>query len=138
MGPVGAGETVKIVNNMFGGTIAALIGQGFVMGMKAGADPALMAEVIGKSSGASWQLSGAFPRNVFTGSFKPGFFTELMFKDVGLALELGKATEVPLTLAQEAYQLYQKAIDAGFAREDYTAVVKPMEQTAGVEIRTEQ
>jgi 3-hydroxyisobutyrate dehydrogenase-like beta-hydroxyacid dehydrogenase len=80
-----------------------------------------MAEVIGKSSGASWQLAGAFPRQVFTGAFKPDFFTELMHKDVGLAVELGTAVGVEVSLAKLARQLYQAAISAGYARDDYTS-----------------
>ena len=136
LGPVGAGETVKIVNNVLSGIIAAAASQALTMGMKAGADVAQMAEVVGNSSGASWQLANAFPRNVFSGAFKPGFFTELMHKDVGLARELGVAMGVEMTLADEAYKLYQAAIDAGYNREDYTAVIKPIEQAVGIEVRT--
>jgi 3-hydroxyisobutyrate dehydrogenase len=138
IGPVGSGEVVKIVNNMLGAIITAATSEAFTMGVKAGVDPALMAEVVGKSSGASWQLANAFPRNIFSGAFQPGFFTELMHKDVGLALELGAETGVPVTLAETAHRLYTAAIEAGYGRADYTSVIRPIEQAAGVEVRVKQ
>jgi 3-hydroxyisobutyrate dehydrogenase len=136
LGPVGLGETVKIVNNVLGGIIAAAVSQALLMGVKAGADINQMTEVVGKSSGASWQLANAFPRNVYTGAFTPGFFTELMRKDIGLARELGEAMGVEMTLADAAYPLYTAALEAGYGREDYTAIIKPLEQALGVEVRT--
>jgi len=136
IGPVGSGEVVKIINNVLGATIAAITSQAMVMGVKAGVDPEVIAEVVGKSSGANWQLSGAFPRNVFSGAFKPGFFTALMNKDIGLALELGNELGVPITVAEEARKLYFAAIEAGYGRDDYTSIIRPLEDQAGVEVRS--
>ncbi len=136
IGPVGSGEVVKIINNVLGGTIAAITSQAMMMGVKAGVDPEVIAEVVGKSSGANFQLSGAFPRNVFNGSFKPGFFTALMNKDIGLALELGTELGIPLTVAEEARKLYFAAIEAGYGRDDYTSIIRPLEEQAGVEVRS--
>ncbi len=138
IGPVGSGEVVKIVNNMLGAVITAATAQAFTMGTKAGVDPELIFKVVNQSSGASWQLANAFPRNVFTGAFQPGFFAELMHKDVGLALELGQETGVEVSIAEAALKLYSAAIEAGFGRDDYTAVIRPMEQAAGVEVRVQE
>ncbi len=136
VGPyVGTGEVIKIVNNMLGGIIAAACAQALTMGVKAGADLAVMAEVVNKSSGASWQLANAFPRNVYSGAFQPGFFAELMHKDLGLAVELGETAGVPVSLAREAQELYTAALEAGYNQADYTAVIRPMEAAAGVEVR---
>ncbi len=135
IGPVGAGETVKIINNVLGAIIAAACSEALVMGVKAGLDPEMTAKIVGMSSGANWQLANAFPRNVFSGAFQPGFFTELMHKDVGLAMELGEENGVPMTMAAQARPIYQAALDAGFGRDDYTAIIRPIEQAAGVEVR---
>jgi len=135
VGPVGQGEVVKIVNNMLGAIITAATAEAFTMGVKAGGDPQVMAQIVGMSSGASWQLANAFPRNIFSGAFAPGFFTELMHKDVGLAIELGGANGVPVTLAEQAHQLYTAALEAGYGRDDYTSVIRPIEKIAGVEVR---
>src|SRR5205085_8535326 len=65
IGPNGAGEVVKIVNNILTGAIAAATSESFVLGVKAGADVDTMAKVIGVSAGASWQLSNQFPLRAF-------------------------------------------------------------------------
>src|SRR5579883_1094190 len=89
VGPNGTGEVVKIVNNILCGAIAASIAEAFTLGVKAGADVNTMAKIIGVSTGASWQLSNQFPLRAFQGNFQPGFMTDLLHKDLGLALELG-------------------------------------------------
>ena len=138
IGPSGSGEVVKLVNNILCGTIAASIAEAFVLGVKAGADVETMAKVIGVSSGASWQLSNQFPMRAFNGSFKPGFMTDLLHKDLGLALDLAAANETPLTMTAVARQMYEMTRAAGFGKDDYTALLKVLEQMTGVEVRTHQ
>jgi 3-hydroxyisobutyrate dehydrogenase len=136
VGPQGTGEVVKLVNNILVGTIAASIAESFVLGVKAGVDVETMAKIIGVSAGASWQLSAQFPLRAFNGSFQPGFMTDLLHKDLGLALELAaeKQTTVPMTAL--ARQLYEMARAAGYGREDYTSLLKVLEGMAGVEVRS--
>lgn len=136
VGPQGSGEVVKIVNNILVGAIAASIAEGFVLGVKAGADVEAMAKIIGVSAGASWQLANQFPLRAFNGSFQPGFMTDLLHKDLGLALDLAaeNSTAVPVTAL--ARQLYEMARAAGYGREDYTSLLKVLEQMAGVEVRS--
>jgi 3-hydroxyisobutyrate dehydrogenase len=136
IGPVGAGETIKIINNVLSAINAAASSQALVLGVKAGLDPETITKVVGLSSGASWQLGNAFPLRVFTGSFQPGFFTELMDKDIGLALDLGTANGVELTLAETARQLYTAALENGYGRNDYTSIIRPLEQAHGVKVRS--
>src|SRR5581483_11670955 len=107
VGPQGTGEAVKLVNNILVGTIAASIAESFVLGVKAGVDVDSMANIIGVGAGASWQLSARFPLRAFNGSFQPGVMTDLLHKDLGLALELAaeKQTSVPMTaLARQLYE----------------------------------
>lgn len=136
VGPQGAGEIVKLVNNMLTGTIAAAIAEAFALGVKAGADVETMAKVIGVSTGGSWQLANQFPIRAFKGNFQPGFMTDLLHKDLGLALELAaeNSTSVPVTAL--ARQIYEMARASGYGREDYTSVVRVLEQLAGVEVRS--
>src|SRR5207302_3825767 len=61
VGPNGAGEVVKLVNNILAGAIAATIAESFVLGVKSGVDVDTMANIIGVSTGASWQLANQFP-----------------------------------------------------------------------------
>ena len=135
VGEHGAGEVVKLVNNMLVGTIAAATAEAFVLGVKAGADVETMAKVIGASTGASWQLNNQFPLRAFNGSFKPGFMTDLLHKDLGLALDLAAEIQTPAPATGLARQLYEMTRAAGYGRDDYTSLLRVLEQMAGVEVR---
>ncbi len=137
VGPNGAGEVVKIVNNILCGAIAAATAESFVLGVKAGADVDTMAKIIGVSTGASWQLANQFPLRAFNGSFQPGFMTDLLHKDLGLALDLAAENAVPTVMTALTRQMYEMARAAGYGREDYTSVLKVLEQMVGVEVRSD-
>jgi len=137
VGPSGAGEIVKIINNMLCGIIAAATAEALVLGVKAGADVDTMAKIIGVSSGASWQLANQFPLRAFNGSFEPGFMTNLLLKDLGLALDLPAEHQSPIALTALTRQLYEMARSAGYGQEDYTSLLKVLEQMAGVEVRSQ-
>lgn len=136
VGPSGSGEVIKLVNNILVGVIAAATAEALVLGVKAGVDVETMAEVVGVSSGASWQLANQFPLRAFNGSFKPGFMTDLLHKDLGLALDLGAQEQTPLFLAALARQLYGEARAAGYGKDDYTSVLQVLESVAGVRVRS--
>ncbi len=136
VGPSGAGEIVKIINNMLCGIIAAATAEALVLGVKAGADVDTMAKIIGVSSGASWQLANQFPLRAFNGSFEPGFMTNLLHKDLGLALDLAAEHQSPIPLTALTRQLYEMARSVGYGQEDYTSLLKVLEQMAGVEVRS--
>jgi 3-hydroxyisobutyrate dehydrogenase len=136
VGPNGAGEVIKLVNNTLVGAIAAAIAESLVLGVKAGADVDMMAKVIGVSAGASWQLANQFPLRAFNGSFQPGFMTDLLHKDLGLALDLAAENAVPMAITALTRQMYEMARAEGYGREDYTSLMKVLEQMAGVEVRS--
>jgi len=137
VGSNGAGEIIKLVNNVLCGAIAAAISESFVLGVKAGADVDTMARIIGVSTGASWQLANQFPLRAFNGSFQPGFMTDLLHKDLGLALDLAAENAVPAAMTALTRQMYEMARAEGYGREDYTSVMKVLEQMAGVEVRSQ-
>src|SRR5579859_2486488 len=138
VGASGSGEVIKLINNALVGTIAASIAEAFVLGVKAGADVEMMAKIIGVSTGASWQLSNQFPARAFNGSFKPGFMTDLLHKDLGLALDLAAELQTPVAMTALSRQLYEMARAAGYGRDDYTSLLHVLEQTAGVEVRAKE
>ena len=105
------------------------------MGVKHGVDAATLARIIGMSSGASWQLANVFPLRVWDGSFTPGFMTDLLLKDLGLALDLGAEGDVPLRLTALAREMYEEARAAGHGRDDYSSVITLLEAAAGVAVR---
>lgn len=136
VGPQGSGEVVKLVNNILVGAIAAAIAESFVLGVKAGADVEMMAKIIGVSAGASWQLANQFPLRAFNGSFQPGFMTDLLHKDLGLALELAAENQASVPMTALARQMYEMARATGYGRADYTSLLKVLEDLAGIEVRS--
>jgi 3-hydroxyisobutyrate dehydrogenase len=138
VGPSGAGEIVKIINNMIAGTIGAATAEGLVLGVKAGIDLETLTKIINISSGASWQLSNQFPLRAFDGSFQPGFMTDLLVKDLGLALDLANENQTPIAMAAQARQLYETTSSSGYGQDDYTSVMRILEKIVGVEVRSKE
>jgi len=135
VGPSGSGQVVKLINQHLCGVIAAADAEALILGAAAGADVATMAKIIGASSGGNWQLANPIPLRAFSGTFEPGFFTDLLLKDLGLVLEMAGERGIAVPLAEKSLQLYQRAKEAGYGRRDYTSVFVPLEADAGVQVR---
>ncbi len=137
VGPSGSGQVVKLVNNVLVGVIAAATAEALVLGVKAGARLDVLSQVVGASTGASWQLSNQFPLRAFDGTFRPGFMTNLLAKDLELALDLGAERGAPLFLTALARQLYGEVQARGYGADDYTSVLRILESVAGVSVRAD-
>ncbi len=134
LGPRGAGQTIKLVNQMIGGGIMALIGEGFVLAKAAGADLAMMADVVSVSSGGSTLFDARARKFILADQYQPGFTTELMRKDMALALEMARELRVPLPVSAAAFQQYTTAMNQGHGGDDFASVAKVYEHAAGVRI----
>jgi 3-hydroxyisobutyrate dehydrogenase-like beta-hydroxyacid dehydrogenase len=134
VGPLGAGQTIKIINQMMAGAIMAIVGEGFVLAKAASADLEAFAEVVSVSSGGSTMFEHRAKKFILADQFQPGFKTELMRKDVGLAVELADQLNVPMPLASAALKQYLAALQLGHAEEDFAAVLRVCEQAAGVKV----
>ena len=134
VGDVGVGQTVKIVNQLIGGISMAAISEALALGIKAGADPDVMRQVVGVSSGNSTLFQARVADFLLKDSFEPGFLLDLMKKDMGIAVDLGKALDVPLPLGAGAYQMYAAASCLGAGYLDFSAVSRAVEQMSGVKI----
>jgi 2-hydroxymethylglutarate dehydrogenase len=134
LGPVGNGAVVKIVNNMMSAINAIGVVEGLVLGTKFGIDPEVLYEVCSNSSAGSRSLTGT-AQSVLKRDFEPGFMIDLMHKDVGLAVDLGKNLKVRTLAAALAQQVLQEAQAAGFGRAGTSAQIIPLERLAGVEVR---
>jgi 3-hydroxyisobutyrate dehydrogenase len=135
VGGVGAGDAIKLVNNLLLGVNMAALAEALVVGVKAGLEPQILLEIIGGSSGNSYALEAKMPRFIMKGNFEPGFAIDLQFKDLELATQTGKELGVPLFLTNLAQQIFEQARAAGLGGEDISAVIKVWEKLAGVEVR---
>jgi 3-hydroxyisobutyrate dehydrogenase len=135
---VGSGEVVKLVNNLVSGGIVVLLAEALVLGAKAGADPEVLAEVMGGTAAASWQLENTFRKNVFHGNFEPGFKTRLMLKDAGLALGMARELDVPLPVCALIREQYATAVSKGLGDLDWGAYTTLVEEVAGAQARVRE
>ena len=132
VGPTGQGLVMKLINNMLYkiNSIAAI--EGMVLGVKAGLDPQMMLDVIGKSTGSSpaflYRAQRMIERNF------EGVRLDISCKDLELETSLGRSLHVPLFLPNVTMQVYEMGRAAGFGDQDATAIVKIYEQITGVTI----
>jgi 3-hydroxyisobutyrate dehydrogenase len=141
VGAVGSGEVVKLCNNLIAGVAAVAVSEAFRIAQGFGVDPKVVTEVISKSSGNTWVMERAHPvpglvaRAASTSDYRPGFMTDLMCKDVGLAVEAARALRIPVFVAPAAQQVYRLASSHGLGRKDFTSVysfLKPSSEQAPV------
>lgn len=133
-GPLGAGHTVKIVNNIMSMGNVAVAAEAMVLGVKAGLDPQRLFDILSTSGGRSFHFLKRFP-NVLAGDFAPRFSIALSRKDMGLALSLAARLEMPMLVASTVRQVYETACAQGLSGLDMAAVTTLYEQWAGVKVR---
>ena len=130
VGAVGAGEVAKLCNNLISGSALIAVAEAFRIGEAFGVDPQILTNVIAKSSGATWVMEHMHPVPGIVDSaassrqYAPGFMTDLMAKDLGLAISAARDKRVPVAVAPAAHQLYRLASSHGLGREDFSAVYK--------------
>jgi 3-hydroxyisobutyrate dehydrogenase len=133
-GDIGAGNVVKLVNNMLAFIHMMGAAEAVVLGKKAGVDPNILWQAVKASSGGSfvWE-SGT--RAILRDKLAPTFTIDLASKDIGLATKLAEEFGVPLTMGKAAEGLIRGYQTGGYAKEDVLATVKELEKQAGVTVR---
>jgi len=134
VGPVGAGNTIKAINNMMASVNSLAMMEGLVLGVKAGLDPMTIYEVVKASSGASKALEG-IPRSIVPRNFDPGFKVSLMNKDLETFNTIAKELHVPVSFANVAQRYQQAAMAAGLEEQNTTAALLIIEQLACIEVK---
>jgi 3-hydroxyisobutyrate dehydrogenase len=130
VGAVGAGEVAKLCNNLISGSALIAVVEAFRIGEAFGVDLQILTNVIAKSSGGTWVMEHMHPVPGIVESaassrqYAPGFMTDLMAKDLALAVNAAREKRVPVAVAAAAQQLYRMASSHGLGREDFSAVYK--------------
>lgn len=113
-GEHGAGQVAKICNNMLLGILMAGTAEAINLGVKNGLDAKVLSDIMLQSSGRNWTLEVYNPYpNVIenvpsSNSYKGGFMSKLMQKDLNLAMQTAKDTEVETPMGAKATQLYEE------------------------------
>ncbi len=133
VGPVGAGNTVKAINNMMACVNSLAMMEGVVLGVKAGLDPMTIYEVVKASSGGSKALE-RIPTALVPRRFEPGFKVSLMNKDLDTFNTIAKELHVPVSFSNVAQRYQQAAMAAGLEDQDTSVAVTIIERLAAVEV----
>ena len=126
---------MKLMNNLVAATTLAVTAEVMVMGVKAGLEPQAILDVLNAGSGGTHASRDKFPRAVLPRTFDYGFATGLMVKDVRLYLQEAAALGTPTTIAAAVQGLWEDTMATEGPDSDFTSVVKPYEQAAGVLVK---
>ena len=132
VGPVGAGNTVKAINNMMACVNGLAMMEGLAVGLKAGLDAMTVYEVVKASSGGSKALE-RIPRALVPRDFEPGFKVALMNKDLETFTTIAKDLHVPISFANVAQRYEQMALAAGLGEQDTSVVMTVIERLAALQ-----
>lgn len=136
VGPAGAGCVAKLATQYMGYTnlIAAI--EGMLIARMGGVDPAVLAEIVPVSAGAS-RAFNAIPNSILNRSFEAGGTLDIVAKDVALACALAERLAAPAGTGSVADALYKQAQAEGWGDEGYPIVARVLEALAGVELSGE-
>jgi 3-hydroxyisobutyrate dehydrogenase-like beta-hydroxyacid dehydrogenase len=134
LGPVGAGHTMKSINNTITAMTLAATAEGLVLGKKLGLDPNVMTDVLNVSTGMSWITQTHIKQRITSRAFDDPFKLELMVKDIRIALELAARQGTPVPLWELGQTIWKAADETAGSGASVSELVRYIERQAGVEI----
>ena len=123
MGPSGAGQATKLVNQAFVGNLLAVLAETARFSLNAGIDAARIPEALAGGRADSRLLQEFFPV-MLQGEFPPGGAIKTIVKDLDAVLALAAETETPMPMSSMAQQLHRMMTARGHGDEDVTALFK--------------
>ena len=121
-GPIGAGQAIKLANNLLSCGYGALISEAYAMAKKAGADLNIFCEALPQTAANSWPLQNVFVAKAFKGDFTPYFRLSAAHKDYKLVIAMADALGTPSHAARAVLDYYTAAADAGHGDRDFGAI----------------
>jgi 3-hydroxyisobutyrate dehydrogenase len=138
VGAAGMGQVVKLCNNLIYAAQMVATSEATALAVKSGVDLDKRLEVLVHSSGdcvavrTRLPVPGVVADSPASNGWKPGFMTDLMAKDLDLALGYAAGIGVPLATTATARQALTAAVTAGYGREDFSAVAKVIMALSGL------
>jgi 3-hydroxyisobutyrate dehydrogenase len=137
VGGPGMGQVVKLCNNLIYAAQMTATAEATALAVRSGVDMHKLFEVLTHATGdctavrTRLPVAGVVPDSPASHDWVPGFMTDLMAKDLDLALAYAAAAQVPMATTATARQMLTAAQDAGYGREDFSAVAKVVLTAAG-------
>ena len=135
VGPTGSGTAAKLVNQLLVGVHMVAAAEAMLLGAKSGADPALVFELVNSGWGQSFLLGRNAPAMLDRDFDGARTQLRVFLKDLGLIQEMARDLDTPIPGGDLAYRLLGEAVEQGLGDLDSAAIVLPMEEQAGFQIR---
>lgn len=120
---IGLGATVKIIHQLLAGVHIAAGAEAMALAARAGIPLDVMYDVVTHAAGNSWMFENRM-RHVVDGDYAPKSAVDIFVKDLGLVADTAKELHFPLPLASTAFTMFTAASNAGYGKEDDSAVIK--------------
>ncbi|WP_240644927.1 L-threonate dehydrogenase [Serratia marcescens] len=120
---IGLGATVKIIHQLLAGVHIAAGAEAMALAARAGIPLDVMYDVVTHAAGNSWMFENRM-RHVVDGDYTPKSAVDIFVKDLGLVADTARALHFPLPLASTAFTMFTAASNAGYGKEDDSAVIK--------------
>ncbi len=136
-GDAGAGQVAKIANNMILGVQMIATAEALNLGVVNGLDPKVLSDIMARSSGRNWALEvynpwpGVMDNVPAAHEYAGGFGVDLMLKDLGLASDTAKQSDLQTQLGELARELYAQHSEDGFGRLDFSSILKLVQKRTG-------
>lgn len=135
VGALGTADIAKACNQMLFAMNTAAVSEVLALAVRAGLDPELLMSIVNTGSGESYAGRVKMANFTFKRNFKPGFTTNLMAKDVDIALNMARDLQVPMRLGNLVRENLRVAQNKGYALDDCSSVARIVEEEAGVTIQ---
>ena len=133
VGPTGAGQMVKLVNQVLVVVNGLAVAEALLLAQAGGLDLNATIDAVKGGGAGSWMLANRGPQ-VVARDWRPGFTIDLQQKDLRLVLDAADELAVPLPATSLVFQMYRALQRRGLGAEGNHAIVKALEEMAGLEI----
>jgi 4-hydroxybutyrate dehydrogenase/sulfolactaldehyde 3-reductase len=122
-GPLGAGQVVKLANNLVSCGNMAVLAEAYALAKAGGAKMDVLTEVMPMTSADSWQLRNTLNGKILQGDFSPMFKLKLANKDMRLIVDMAKAFGTPIEIGKGVLDWYKRGEKAGYGEFDWGAIL---------------
>ena len=127
IGPPGAGQITKMMNQMCIAGIVQGLAEALNLGQRCGLDMDKAMSAISKGAAQSWQMENRW-QNMIAGKFDYGFAVDWMRKDLGIAITEGKRARAAMPLVALVDQFYARVQERGGGRWDTSSLIQPLQK----------
>lgn len=135
-GGAGAGQVAKACNNMLLAIMMIGTSEALQLGQDQGLDPETLSNIMQASSGRNWTLElynpcpGVMDSAPASKGYQPGFMSNLMLKDLGLAMAAAGDSRTETPLGQMAHELYSELVAQGSGEKDFSSIYESLQALA--------